>query len=618
MSVRYPLSLLVFFLIGSPLAATDSAPQDDRAAPVIQRLLAASKSAKESFRPVVEADLAGARAELTVALRRLEERLTADGANGEAWAEYLKLDGLREQVSRADVNLEALETSYRKFNTGQYGLNRVWFADVRDAILQYIQVARAKDTADLQQKYSQYVETLGSHLRGYAEKPNTEQAIQIGEAVGWLESIGQAPGLVATVREELARPNLFVAASRRLAVGGIEEPVDETEPVRDVILGTQLFGAGHTLGEVSATFVPNEDHAVLDITYLGVTRTRNTGYNGPVVILSHGTTGIGAVKRLWVNSSGLHSHPARANAKTRSEILSIEPRRGGRLVERIAWRKAMEQKHLAEAIASQRAASRASARMDVRAKPLLQKANHGFEHRFRRPMVERRLFPSSLQLGSGEDGVHVQWRQAGPAQLAAPNDPPAVVERADLAVRIHESMINNAARNTLTGLNMSDSEFRMAVVEVLGRLPERLEPVPGDEPWSISFDRSRPVEVRFADGGLEIAIRGRRYTSGDQPHPGMNVSARYKIVHDESGFRAVREGGVEVVPPGLTGDQRVGTRHQIIRTLLIRRFEPIFAEEFRLEALELPGKWDQLGAMPVVQFESDNGWLTIAWRLPGE
>lgn len=228
------------------------------------------------------------------------------------------------------------------------------------------------------------------------------------------------------------------------------------------------------------------------------------------------------------------------------------------------------------------------------------------------------MFPGSLQLSSCEDTVRAEWLQAGPAQLAASDDPPPPAENADLTLRVHESMVNNAAHNTLTGLSLSDAELRMALMELLDQVPVQFEPIPGDDPWTIMFDRDRPVEVRFAGGGLQITIRGRRYRTGEQLHPAMNISASYKIVHDASGFRAVREGGLEVVPPGLAPGQRIGTRQQIIRTLIIRRFERIFEEEFPLEALELPGRWSRLGGLPVAQVESDGGWLTIAWQIPEE
>ncbi len=617
MKTRFlPLSMLCV-LIGSPLWARDSDQDGSPTPPEVEHLLAAADAARETFRPMVEADLRRARSDLSGALQRLERRLAADGPNGEAWDKYLRLDDLRNVVSEAEMPLDALESAYRRFNAGHYGLNRVWFADVRDAILRYDQVARAMQTAHLEKEYRQYVESLGSYLHAYAENPNAEQAVQIGEAIEWLATVGQAPTLVEAVREEFAKPNVFLTASRRLVAGGIEDAVDETEPVSDIILGTHLFGTGHTRGEVSVTLVPNDHHAVFDVIFLGTTRTRNTGYNGPVVVTSRGTTGIGTVKRFWVNRSGLHSQPARANATTSSDILDIRSQRGGRLVERIGWRRAMQQKHQAEAIATQRAAGRASARLDTQTKPMLQEANDGFEHRLRRPMEERRVFLGSLQLSSCKDTIRAKWLQAGPAQLAAPDDPPTPAENADLTLRVHESMVNNVAQNTLTGLSLSDAELRMALMEILGRVPVQLEPVPGDDPWTIMFDRDRPAEVRFADGGLHITIWGRRYKIGERLQPAMNISARYWIVRDETGFRAVRE-ELDALPPDFTEGQRLPPATLILRRLLIRRFERIFEEEFPLEALELPDRWSRLGALPVAQVESDGGWLTIAWRIPEE
>lgn len=610
--------LLILVLVGTPLLARISATGAEAVTPDAERLVAAASAAGTQFRPLSEGDVLRARTRLAHVVNQLERRLADDGDNGRAWAGYLKLNELQAQFRLAQIDPDALEPSYRRFNAGHYGLNRSYFTDVREALLQTIQVVRATKTPDLDKAYGKYVSALTEYLGSYVKGPNAEQAVRIGEAIGWLEGLGQAPDLIAAVREELARPNLFVAMSERLVVAGIEEPVDETAPVRDIILGTDIYGTGRSVGNISASLAPNSNHAVFDITYLGVTKTRNTGYNGPVVIFSDGKTGIGARKRLWLNESGLHSHPARANATTHSDICDIQPKRGSRMVERIAWRKATEQKHLAETIASRHAAERAGRQVDDRANAMIKDVNHNFENRFRRPTMERNLFPSKLRFATAEDSLRVTWLQAAPAQLAAPTEPPPAAKGADLAVRIHESMINNATQTSLAGLTMNDDEFRMAVVELLGRLPEKLNPIPGEEPWGISFDRARPVEVRFADGGFHVTIRGRRYFKSGQPQPGMNVSASYKIVHDDSGFRAVRQGEVEVVPPGLGDDERVGTRYQIIRTLLIRRFAPIFEKEIRFENLALPGKWSSLGAMPMVQLESNDGWLTIAWKLPAK
>ena len=611
-SCRFFLLAAVFLAIFGMVADQAFAAEPSNA--TMQPLLDAVTVARDRFRPVGEDDVRRALDQLSNATARLENRLALDGSNGQAWREFLKVDELNEQLRQNQPSLDALETIYRRFNSGAFGSNRRCFSDVREALLRTIQVTRATGTAELDKAYRKYIDALAVYLRTYVQNPNAEMAARIGEALDWLDSIGQAPDLLDTVRDQLARPNLFVTVSKRLVAAGIEEPVDETVPVRDVILGTDLYGTGHNVGEITLALVPNQDHAVFDLTYRGITSTRNTGYNGPVVIFSKGTTGIGATKRLWLNAAGLASHPARARATTHSNILDIQPQRGGRMVERIAWRKASEQKCLAESIASQHAATRAERQMDSRAGVVLDDVNSNFEDKFREPAAERNLFPSELQFRTDEDALHVLWRQASASQLAAPTEPPAANAEADLTVRIHESMANNAAQTALAGLTLNEDEFRMAAKELLDRVPEPLKPIPGEEPWGVSFDRTQPIEVQFADDGFRLTLHGRRYFQSDKAHPGMDVSASYKIVRDDSGFRAVRQGDVEVVPPGLGKDERVGTRYQIIRTLLIRRFDRIFEKEVRFEDIELPGKWGANGPLSLVQLRASDGWLTIAWK----
>ncbi len=618
MNSRRLLLPLVWALISNPLLANDLGQQSGAATPDADHLLEVAATAREAFVPITEEDLLGARAQLRAAAEGLDKRLARDGATGQGWAKYLRLDELRDQIRQPEIDLDALEAAYRRFSAGHYGLNHVWFAEVRDALLRYIQVARAIQTPELDKAYVQYVDSLADYLRSHVEQPDAERAVQIGEAIGWLESIGQAPELIEAVREQLARPNFSITASGRLVGGGVERPVDETAPVREIILGTDIHGTGHSVGQVSLSLVPNENHAVFDITYLGTTRTRNTGYNGPVVILSRGKTDIGTRKRVWMNERGLHDHLARASAKTQSEILDIQARRRGGLVEQTARRRAREQQPQADAIASRRAAVRAERRMDAQVGPLLREANDEIERRFRRPWTDHNVFPAKLHFSTSEEAFRVVGLQAKPDQLAALGSPPPVIEGADLAVNVHESAFNNAAQTMLSGLTLHDADFRLVAERFLGQVPEQLEAMPGEEPWAIGFDRTLPVVVRFADGGLRVTLRGRRFFEGDQPHPAMNVTAAYRIVHDESGFRAVREGDLEAVPPGWEEGQRLGTRQQIVRTLLVRRFGPMFEEEFRLEALELPEQWEELGALPVAQFDAADGWLTIAWKLPEE
>jgi hypothetical protein len=211
--------------------------------------------------------------------------------------------------------------------------------------------------------------------------------------------------------------------------------------------------------------------------------------------------------------------------------------------------------------------------------------------------------------------------QAGNSRLAAPDAMPAVVEVADMSLCVHESMINNMAADALSGKTIYEEELQAAVLEMFGRLPERMK---GDEdgvPWGITFANKQPISVSFADDAFTITLRGAKYYKGAEGHPGMNVSATYKIAKTEQGFKAVRQGDLEVLPPDFVpgSGAKVDARRQIIRTLLMKRFTKVFESELIGEGLILPGKWEAAGKLVPVQLVCQKGWLVIAWkRSPAE
>ena len=102
----------------------------------------------------------------------------------------------------------------------------------------------------------------------------------------------------------------------------------------------------------------------------------------------------------------------------------------------------------------------------------------------------------------------------------------------------------------------------------------------------------------------------------------MNISASYKIEHspkEPSKVRVVRQGPIEVFPPGFTpgSGQRMGARQEVLRKLLEKRFAKVFEPEFLGEGIELPGRWKAAGKLLASQVVCRDGWLSIAWKARG-
>ena len=423
-----------------------------------------------------------------------------------------------------------------------------------------------------------------------------------------------------SVRSRLVHPNVYLQANGELAAAGIAGPVDETAPVCDCILGTDINGVGHTVGQTTVCLFPDVEEATLDVILRAVNYSQTTGRNGPVCIYTTGQTEIGACKRLWIDADGLWSHPAAANAATHTTINDICAVKGGQLVEHIAWKRAGQQQGEAEAIASEHARSLAAQRVDQQANEMLQKANQDYQNKFRSPLGERLVFPQTLRFSTTTDTFSVLALEAAADQLAAPAAPPELTEKnPDMAVRIHQSAINNAAATVLSGMVLHEETLRTMAVDLLGYVPERLKPDEDHEPWTIEFARQQPISVSFDEGGFSVTLRGQRFFKNDQPYPGMNVTAVYKLVKADGVFKAVRQGELQILPPGFDPSRRqLSAKEVTIKTLLMRRLNKVLQAEMVAKGFTPKGKLASVGKLQPVEIDAQGGWLVIAWRRTAE
>jgi len=177
-------------------------------------------------------------------------------------------------------------------------------------------------------------------------------------------------------------------------------------------------------------------------------------------------------------------------------------------------------------------------------------------------------------------------------------------------------LVNNFAFDALAGRMIHEEKMQAAVTEMLGKLPEKMKGDDDGKPWAVAFAPRQPISLTFADDGFKITIRGARFFKGEEGHPGMNISASYKIEKTPAGFKAVRQGDIAVFPPEFVpgGEMKIDARRQIIRKLLEKRFAKVFEPEILGQGLDLPGKWKAAGHLAPIQVVARDGWLVIAWK----
>lgn len=577
-----------------------------------------ARSAKDRFEPITPERLEWARRRLTETCESLDRELATSHDHGQAWKEYLLWDQLNTQLQpAAQADPKVLAKVYGRFTADHQGLERPPCLAVAAAVRSYLELLSVARMDQPAESYKKTLESLAKHLADYCERPTESDRNAIGQELGWLAGSGRAIRLVHAARRIFSRRNLYAEASARLVDLASRRPIDQYEPVTDVILGTRITANTHTTGQIRVQLVPC-DHAVMLTTMMQATAASDSvGRNGPVTIYSDAATEIRASKRLRIDADGIYAEPASSHATTHSLTRGIATRDSclSGLVRRLAWRRIGKQKACGEAIAARHAEQRVNRHYDSEAAEQAATSNRRLTREFRDPLLRQRAFPQRLEVSSSRHAVYLNLLQATPFQIGAPGPPPELTDRYDLALRMHQSLVNNLAASLLAGKTLNDDQARKMTTELLGRLPEEMAS-DDEEPWSLTFDPRHPVTVEIADRRFVVTIRGSRFTSGERKFKAMNISAHYAIERTPAGAKLVCQGDLEIVPPRFnpkTG--RLSAAQIALRQILKKKLSKLFKPEIVFHGLQLPGELKKVGKLRLAQLTTSDGWVALGWRI---
>jgi len=513
-----------------------------------------------------------------------------------------------------------LERVYRRYIADYAGLELPVWRHVAEALRAYLDLAAELADSKAKAAYEDKLTELADRLEAFAEAGAPEELERAALSLGWLERRRQALPLVQGIRRRLSQPNLYVNLTEELIASGAGRSIDETEPVRDVILGTQISGSGRTIGNVLIKLIPSPNSLLLETVLEGVNHAQTVGANGPARIGSTSRTTLIGRQRMSLDFQGFKVWAPQAVASAHSHIhgvWSTKHRLVDRLVRRVAWKRIPRQKRQSETIASRHAESRLTRRLAAETNRELGVSNANYLEKFRNPLVRLNEFPTRFEFSTSTGEVRFLMQKDGLGRLAAPFAPPETQTRPDLLVRFHESLPNNFAQGLLAGQTLDRTHFEQLSLQYLGRIPTELEDEEPKGPWSITFAAQAPVTVRIGQDSAAITIRGRQFASDvrrfDEP---MNITARYRLSREAGAIKAVRQGELEIFPPGFAPNAGRPLPARLIgfRNLLKHRFEKIFRPEIVSEGLILPGHWRRLGKLELTDLQTDRGWMLLGWR----
>ena len=584
----------------------------------VEELSTAIQEAKAEFDDIDDQQVKRSKTALVAALNRLESYLNRGGTTtSSGWKAFLKWELLEQELDKEErPDDKVLEEVTNRYFADQDGLQKEHFLEVRTALRKYLDMIIFSAEGIVAQ-YEAQLDSLSTALEAYTDSKSHESSAGVAYPLGWLARAEQASDIVAAVRHHYAKKNLYAQVSEELFAVGINEDIDRTAPHTDNILGTSIQGTGHFRGKVVANLIPSSDKGLFETRLVGVVNSNNTGYNRSVVIYSTGRTTVDGRKRITFDTDGMSGSPATARCTTSSKVHTVEA--SSDLVRQIAWKKIGESKSEAEQIASQHAEQRVAEQMDREANKMIVDSNKRLNEKVRDPLVRRGQTPAEMNFRTTEDHMFASLLHANAFQLGAFSDPPSLNEGHDLAVRMHESTINNYAESLIGGTTLTDEEAaEMAKGLNNDVVPDKLQIGPEDDPWSITFTRVRPITIVFEEGLVTVTIRGRRFTSGDRTLQAMNITAIYAAELHGIGAKLTRQGDIEILPADFASRERktLSAAETAARAIVSRKFENLFKAEIVSDGLQLPDRWKDAGDLALKQLNLGGGWMTLGWMMP--
>ncbi|HVT27772.1 MAG TPA: hypothetical protein VHE81_07125, partial [Lacipirellulaceae bacterium] len=447
-----------------------------------------------------------------------------------------------------------------------------------------------------------------------------------------VDSIGQAPKLVAAIRSEVAKPNAFVNISTSL-IAAAAGPVDRTEPVTDCILGTNVHSSTHTTGRVDVVGVPSDDEAVLMFYTKGHTWSDNTGFNGPAVICSTSDTNFTATKRVELSDAAFNADSAHAHATTDLHLHSVSKQGGGlgsRLVSRIGWNRAQGSRCQAAAIAANHAEGRIERHFNEDLDEQVDNARDRYEDEYRLPLERRGEVPDYIRFSSGKHSIAFEVTQASHSQLGATGNPPAAPERHDVTMRLHESAVDNYSASILGGATArqttpdEDVKFNVRLPKWMKDIWKHRKTNPThtaggkEEPfkeYALTFQANRPISVDFANDKVKLTIHIAHLKSGDKTFDNWDVTGTYDPALSDGKVVLNRDGGLVSLPANFSGrlsSRQVAERRNLEEELNRRSDQGQgFPKSIQFEPVKPEGKLGDAGPLNFNRFTSDNGWLIV-------
>ena len=568
-------------------------------------------NAQKSLEPNGLPDIGIARQKLDQAMAELENFLATSPQHQSNWLAFLAWNDLQKELKEEKPDPERITQSEKVFRQNYFGLEMRQFTSVRDALTNYTYALKfGSDKPKAIETFNKLLTKLSEQLQLPNATTDFENTRELGKSVAFLIQGNQASNLVHSVRGIFSRANARVLISSEFVCKRFSKPVNEANPVNELILGTQLYGQSLMQGYVTPQLLDSTSHAALRLNLNGSFSSQNIGYNRSVKLHTQGSGSVAASETIALTDTGLVPlNDTSSNANLSSQINDIEARL--RIVRKIASKQAAKQKPQADAIAEGRLEDRIRTQFHERLSLQISEANERIKNPDSPVLARLGLDRPGRTTWSSPHYLALLWKLQGQTQLAAPTACPLVVEPSGVTVQLHHSVVTNLTDPVLASRIIKSTDVESIAAQFGGTVGKGLEPQKDDKPWAISMDPYHPVEIELDDSLVKFRIRTKRLDSGDQVlKMDSSIEAAYKIVVTDGAIQLERQDEVKII----LSEPR-GARPATIRRLLKKIFDTVFKQTLLEQPVRVTDRLpNELKDLSLISITVDDGWIQAHLR----
>ena len=585
-------------------------------------------------------ELGRAGVELEEAHRALERYLAerSDAVNQKAWLDYVAFAPLAEAIAGEtplEKQRELALRLYRRLTRNLPGLERGPLIALRAASYRFYVATFTRNPEAVVRQLRSRLRALATLYRQGPELETARGGVAVNSALKFIDSFEIADEAIEILRGTAQQPNLRVRVGGDLIAQVASRQVDQASPSDETILGTRILSDTTLRGEVTARLLPSLDVARLQLQMSGRFCSEGTGYNRRVRIFNRGFGDVWATRVLSLGNEGVVAGPVACSAGLDSKILGID--HPLRLVERIAAKKAAEQKPQSNAIASERLASRIAREFTEQTDRQLQRPRGNRVQVLNQLLGRLDIEAPTLAWSSTANYLQVQGEIAEDYQLTSAVPPPAIVLSDGVLLQLHESACANPATHLLAERSIGDRELRefgeRLVADFAWGSASGKEPAADGtevregvrrEPVRLDFSSQSPVVFEFREGVLVVGLNARPSSIENRVRNPVLVAATYRPAPAPAGgLQLRRDEQLEVV---FSRDIDTNLFIGATRVHLLEAFDPVFPAVIEFPPIELSAETSSLPAsaaadvsaaprlLRVARIEAEQGWLSLEYR----